>query len=87
MGVDLTYIPSLMMADPGLLTMNSTDNIFHSTLVHFDRIDKHFANMTSTLTVATSGVRNGTNVTCITLVGTDVCNMTATIYVTGLIAE
>ena len=83
MGVDLTYIPSQMMADPGLLTMNSTDNIFHSTLIHFDRIDENFANMTTSLTVATSGVRNGTNVTCITLVGIDECNMTAAIYVAG----
>ena len=80
---DLTYAAYLIMGDPGLLTMNSTDNMLHSTLVHFDRIDEYFANMTSTLTVATSGVRNGTNVTCITLVGNDECNMTATIYVTG----
>ena len=60
---DLTYVASQLMADPGLLTMNSTDNMLHSTLVHFDRIDEHFANMTSTLTVATPDVRNGTNVT------------------------
>ncbi|CAI8026933.1 hypothetical protein GBAR_LOCUS15426 [Geodia barretti] len=40
--------------------------------------------MTISLTVATSGMRNGTNVTCITLVGNDVCNMTATIYVTDV---
>ena len=79
---DLSYVASQLMADPGLLTMNSTDNVLHSTIV-FDRIDENFANMTSTLTVATSGLRNGTNVTCVTLVGNDECNMTATIYVTG----
>ena len=82
-GGDLTYVASQLMAEPGLLTMNSTDNMLHSTLVHFDRIDENFANMTSTLTVPMSGVRNGTNVTCITLVGNDECDMTATIYVTG----
>ena len=80
---DLTYAASVIIADPGLLTMNSTDNVLHSTVV-FDKIDEDFANMTSTLTVATSGVRNGTNVTCVSLVGNDECNMTATIYVSGL---
>ena len=83
MGVDLTYVPSQMMGDQGRLTMNSTDNVLLSTLVHFDRIDENFANMTISLTVATSGMRNGTNVTCITLVGNDECKMTATIYDTG----
>ena len=79
----LSYAAKLLKADTELLTLNSTDNVFHSTLV-FDQIDENFANMTSTLTVSTSGVRNGTNVTCTTLVGTDgECNMMATIYVTG----
>ena len=54
----------LITADTELLKINSTDNVLHSTLV-FNRIG-NFANMTSTLTVAMSGVRNGTNVTCIT---------------------
>ena len=79
---DLSYAAKLLMADTELLTLNSTDNVFHSTLV-FDQIDENFANMTSTLTVATSGVRNGTNVTCTTLVGTDACSMIATIHFTG----
>ena len=79
---DLSYAVSLLLADTELLTMNSTDNVLHSTIV-FDRIDENFANMTSTLTVATSGVRNETNVTCTTFVSNDECNMTATIYVTG----
>ena len=79
---DLSYAFSLLLADTELLTMNSTDNVLHSTIV-FDRIDENFANMTSTLTVATSGVRNETNVTCTTFVSNDECNMTATIYVTG----
>ena len=78
----LAYAASLLMADTELLTMNSTDNVLHSTVV-FDRIEENFANMTSTLTVATSGVRNGTNVTCTTFVSNDECNVTATIYVTG----
>ena len=38
MGVELSYIPSQMMADPGRLTMNSTDNVLLSTLVHLMRI-------------------------------------------------
>ena len=79
---DLSYAASILMADSELLTMNSTNNILHSTVV-FDRIDEKFANMTSTLTVAMSGMRNGTNVTCTTFIGNNECNMTATIYVTG----
>ena len=78
----LTYVPSLLTADTELLTMNSTNNVLHSTAV-LDKIDENFANMTSTLTMAMSGVRNGTNVTCTTFVRNDECNMTATIYVTG----
>ncbi|CAI8008634.1 hypothetical protein GBAR_LOCUS5903, partial [Geodia barretti] len=64
--------------------MNSTDNVLLSTLVYFDRIDNISANMTISLTVATSGMRNGTNVTCITLVANDECKMTATIYDTDV---
>jgi hypothetical protein len=80
---DLSYAALFIMADTELRTMNNTDNRLHSTLI-FDRIDENFANMTSILTVAMSDVRNGTNVTCTTLVGADgQCNMMATIYVTG----
>ena len=81
--VDLSYISSRLIADTELLTINSTDDVLHSTVV-FDRIDDYFANLTSTLTVAMSGVKNGTNVTCTTLVWSDECNMTATIYIAGL---
>ena len=54
---ELSYIASILMNDSELLTLNSTNNVLHSTVV-FDRIDENFANMTSTLKVATPDVRN-----------------------------
>ena len=80
---DLSYIPLILMDDPGPLTMNSSENTFSSKLLHFSRIDHRFANMTTSLTVKTSGIRNGTNITCTTLVIQEEHVMNATIYFAG----
>ena len=77
---DLSYIPSQMANDPGPVTVNSTDMLFLSKLVRFQRINENFANMTTTLTVITAGVRNGTNVTCSSEVGSEVCEVNGTVY-------
>ena len=50
----------------------------------FSRINEWFADMTTSLTVITSGVRNGTNATCITFEGSsEQCAMNSTIYFAG----
>ena len=79
----LSYIPSQMLDDPGPLTINSTNNIFLSKLVHFERIDEDFANLTTSLTVRTARVRNGTNVTCTTIAINKTCVINATMYFSG----
>ena len=77
---DLSYIPLGLVEDPGVLTRNSTDNTFLSTLLYFSRISDRLANMTTSLTVKTSGVVNTTNITCGTLRGGEGFSMSATIF-------
>ena len=76
---DLSYIPLRLMNDPGPQTRNSSNNTFYSELTNFSRIDEAIANITTSLTVTTSGVRNETNIMCI-LVGYERLFLNATIY-------
>ena len=85
---DLSYIPLRLMDDPGPQTRNSTDKTLLSELVYFSRISDRLANMTTNLTVVTSGVVNETNITCsITLVGRKNSNRSATVYFAGIVQE
>ena len=83
---DLSYIPLRLMDDPGPQTRNSTDKTLLSELVYFSRISR-LANMTTNLTVVTSGVVNKTNITCITLVGSENSIRSATVYFAGIVQE
>ena len=78
---DLSYIPLRLMNDPGPQIRSSSNNTFldYSELTNFSRIDEAIANMTTSLTVKTSGVRNETNIICI-LVGYERLFLNATIY-------
>ena len=85
---DLSYIPLRLMDDPGPQTRNSTDKTLLSELVYFSRISDRLANMTTNLTVVTSGVANKTNITCsIILVGSENSNRSATMYFAGIVQE
>ena len=85
---DLSYITLRLMDNPGPQTRNSTDKTLLSELVYFSRISDKLANMTTNLTVVTSGVVNETNITCsITLVGSENSNRSATMYFAGIVQE
>ena len=80
----IAYIPSLINGSVPR-SVNSSDNNFLSELIYFSRINKRVANMTTSLTVRTAGVRNGTNVTCgAEVMAGKTCRINATIYFTGL---
>ena len=85
--IDLRYAPLFMIEDPGMLMIESIDGVLLAKLVNFTRINEKSANMTTTLTVATSGVTNGTNITCITIAGSETSSMNAAIYFAGLLSK
>lgn len=82
---EISYIPSQMVDDPGPVTMNSTNSVLMSQLVHFSKINETFANITTKLTVRSSGVRNGTNITCtiLTGIGSGRCDVVGILHFAG----
>lgn len=77
--VDLSYIP-LRLNETVPQTRNNSDHTLYSRIIHFSRISDILANITTSLTIRTSGVRNGTNITCSTFIGSEKNANNATIY-------
>lgn len=82
--VDLSYIP-LRLNEMEPQTRSNSDHTLYSELINFSRISDRLAIMTTSLQVKTSGMRNETNITCLTLLGSEVFAKDATIYFASIL--
>ena len=74
----------LAVNDTGTYPMNRSDVVF-THLINITRINTYVADMTSTLTIVTSGVTNGTKIQCQTVKGRDIPLSSTFLYLSGII--
>ena len=83
----INYSPGFIYANnETMIFIEGTDNRFFSSLtsIMFNRHDVTVANITTTLRVITSGLDNGTNITCETYRGRNRSRSSSILYFAGM---
>ena len=84
----INYSPGLIYVNNETMTLmeETTKNNFSSRLMSiiFNRTDINVADITTTLTFKTSGVRNGTNIMCTTYRRSKISQSSSILYFAGM---